>query len=1264
MDYKRKLKIVKTKKGREDKFKKKKLLNDFFDKKYDEYKSLDSDDILKLSHKIVLILTDNEKLIKENADENIETITELKEGINEILSLEEILEIRLEVLKKIIDEQIQEPNGDLGFEYSNDFSYYPVYDDIDFNEKIAKKKEFLINKIPPIEVDVDMNDLSNKLCDSTNFKLSESQKFIKTFLSPKTPYNSVLLFYGTGVGKTCSAISIAEQYIEELSYSDKKIYILLNPSIKESFRKNIFNIERLRRGIPEVQCTGTKYLNEIGYHEDMPLQEVEKKIKRLIDTRYKFMGYQEFANFIEKIENKFVRGIRKDLIKKHIDKTLKQIFSNSVLIIDEAHNIKQGDKKEGGKVLPPILERIIKLAENMKLILLTATPMFDNSLEILWLVNLLLMNDNRPLINASDVFDKLGNITKKGEKILTYKTRGYISYLRGENPIKFPLRLYPDIYNHPNILTEFPSNIPESLSHNSDEIEIKEVIDEKDKISYLKILGYPMRDQHLNDYINMSSKSTGSFGAFDSGGLQISNVVYPGSDRDPKKKIGSIGLNKVFTKKTTNKHFKFTLKNDENKEFLDIKNIGNYSSKIEGILNNIEHTEGVVFIYTQFIASGVIPLALALEYNGYTFLSENKEIELLNSNIEGSRQVLNKKPKKTFNGINKRFIIISGEKGLSKNSYKNYIENIESKNKDGSQVKIIIGSETAAEGLDFSYIREVHILDPWHHTNKTEQVIGRAIRFCSHINLEPQKRNVIVYLYASILGDDLDDFETIDIKTYRRAENKSKQMAEIEYILKTNSVDCNINIEGNKFLGDFWEKELETELPRNNLEEPLVSILIKDDDYSKKCNFKKCNYKCSPDLSKGIDHINDNTFDPNNLNSNINELITTIKEIFLQEFIFDLAEINQIINEKITTDNILIYKALEKMINQQIKIYDMYNREGILVYKGGFYMFQPSITKKITGSYINRIKPLTKKIKKIKITPYINTISLDNTIINNSNITDVYQILKQYDKELKNIINNEVKILEQDRQLLIKSMNEITKYRYSTDWIISKDKEILLQHLITKISKEGLEKLSPLETELYGQLNYNILYMNRDIKHGQSKFKDNETIWGYKLAIPNSNKDSLIIQYYRFKLANYSFTIANALQMTDINLSNQRKKEKMLDSNVIIGYMEEKLPEQKMVLKIRDKTKEGAKGTEKKRGSICGNDGMKKQKIIEFIGTVLGIKKYSTISKRTQLPGKQFLCKELEIYLRLRDLQESESKQQRWFYNVEETVEYKLSDIK
>ena len=54
-----------------------------------------------------------------------------------------MLEVRLEVLKKIIDKNTQGAEVDvLGEEYNNDFSYYPTYDDVNFNAKIAKKGVF------------------------------------------------------------------------------------------------------------------------------------------------------------------------------------------------------------------------------------------------------------------------------------------------------------------------------------------------------------------------------------------------------------------------------------------------------------------------------------------------------------------------------------------------------------------------------------------------------------------------------------------------------------------------------------------------------------------------------------------------------------------------------------------------------------------------------------------------------------------------------------------------------------------------------------------------------------------------------------------------------------------------------------------------------------------------------------------------------------------------------------------------------------------
>ena len=52
-------------------------------------------------------------------------------------------------------------------------------------------------------------------------ELNNNQKFIKTFLSPNTPYNGCLLFHGVGVGKTCSSISVAEGFIPELEKINK-----------------------------------------------------------------------------------------------------------------------------------------------------------------------------------------------------------------------------------------------------------------------------------------------------------------------------------------------------------------------------------------------------------------------------------------------------------------------------------------------------------------------------------------------------------------------------------------------------------------------------------------------------------------------------------------------------------------------------------------------------------------------------------------------------------------------------------------------------------------------------------------------------------------------------------------------------------------------------------------------------------------------------------------------------------------------------------
>lgn len=46
------------------------------------------------------------------------------------------------------------------------------------------------------------------------YNLSVSQLFLKNYMSPYTDEFSLLVYHDTGVGKTCTAITIAESYFD------------------------------------------------------------------------------------------------------------------------------------------------------------------------------------------------------------------------------------------------------------------------------------------------------------------------------------------------------------------------------------------------------------------------------------------------------------------------------------------------------------------------------------------------------------------------------------------------------------------------------------------------------------------------------------------------------------------------------------------------------------------------------------------------------------------------------------------------------------------------------------------------------------------------------------------------------------------------------------------------------------------------------------------------------------------------------------------
>ena len=113
-----------------------------------------------------------------------------------------------------------------------------------------------------------MEDIQNKL--RNGFRRSSSQKFVKNYISQLTPYNGILLYHGVGVGKTCAAIGIAENFRDFIYTNNKKILVLTPSStLIDNWQNEILNIDKEikkynENDILNRQCTNDKYTKMLG----------------------------------------------------------------------------------------------------------------------------------------------------------------------------------------------------------------------------------------------------------------------------------------------------------------------------------------------------------------------------------------------------------------------------------------------------------------------------------------------------------------------------------------------------------------------------------------------------------------------------------------------------------------------------------------------------------------------------------------------------------------------------------------------------------------------------------------------------------------------------------------------------------------------------------------------------------------------------------------------------------------------------------------
>jgi len=168
-----------------------------------------------------------------------------------------------------------------------DYSF-PNPNDEDFNYKIFKKREFYYHSVPKRKELKTYQDIQNyraNTCKTNEERLPTSQQIIApNFINLNTPYKGVLLFYGTGTGKTEAAIRIAEQFKDQVKKYNTKIYVLLpGENTRINFKNEL------------ITATGETYLKNKESLNQLPKAEIEKLKKQAIYNAlqyYKILSYK------------------------------------------------------------------------------------------------------------------------------------------------------------------------------------------------------------------------------------------------------------------------------------------------------------------------------------------------------------------------------------------------------------------------------------------------------------------------------------------------------------------------------------------------------------------------------------------------------------------------------------------------------------------------------------------------------------------------------------------------------------------------------------------------------------------------------------------------------------------------------------------------------------------------------------------------------------------------------------------------------------
>lgn len=715
--------------------------------------------------------------------------------------------------------------------------YYPEiydYDPVISREEKFEENVFLLKEFNELKLKDEQESVNKG-------ELLNHQKFVSRYLSNVTKYDRLLLFHSPGTGKTCASIGLIENIRRLNSKGDFNtvpikgaIIIAKNTDLLQNYKNELV-----------FRCTRDKYLPED--YESLTVEQKKRRINKKVKEFYRFETMQTFS----------------DTVAKYKSKELKRRFSGYVFVIDEVHNIpfSENEKKSVINILSyskmyKEFSRLFDSVEKCKVLLMTGTPMKDTIDEFPYVMNLLLPLDNK--FDLRENFTKsffivndngvIINIKDDRKDELVNRIRGKISYLK----------------------TSYKNTIPKKYVGSTGIHGLNTFIVDTCQMTGLQ------KNSYQKIYVEEVESENRS--SFRMGSRQASLFVFPDGTS------GKSG----FEKFVVGKRFKLTEKDNRIVEEITkdgiehdkmLKNLKNFSIKyykvIQRLLLSLQKKEKS-FVYCEFVhGSGIILFSYLLELFGFS----RSNISSLNNATKAPR-----------------YLIITSSKYLGAFDIAKNIKLFnDPRNFQGEYINVVLGSGVISEGYTFKDIQHEHILTPYWNYSELDQIIARGWRLNSHKTLLDNNINPTLNIYQYVSIPDEPE-KSIDVTMYRISEIKDKNIKFIEYIIKKNTVDCQL----------FYDRNRITQTSLENARE---------------CEYKSCNYKCDnfniePQIIlQKIQNTNYNIYYPKT--DIITELISTL---FKKKFQYNLKELLE--QTKYTSFEMLT--SLNHIISQNIPIRNKY----------------------------------------------------------------------------------------------------------------------------------------------------------------------------------------------------------------------------------------------------------------------------------------------------------------------------------------------------